>query len=116
MRSSRPPGESFVQTNRCWPAAAERGVRPLHMSFEIIFITEGPESVPAAEIQFGGQRLCNVRFSPAGAPQIEFVQDLYVGGDVEMVFPFAEFQTTVQLAIHDLAAWLQKLADGPTEA
>ena len=86
------------------------------MSFEILFITEGSECTPAAEIQFSGQRLCILRFSEAGLPQIEFVQDLYVGRTVEMIFPLAEFQETVQLAVDDLAAWLQNLADGRAEA
>ena len=86
------------------------------MSFEIIFITEGAESTPAAEIQFNRQRLCIVRFSAAGAPQMEFVQDLYIGREVEMVFPLAEFQATAQLAVDDLAAWLRNLADGRAEA
>ncbi len=86
------------------------------MSFETIFITEGQEITPAAEIQFSGQRLCIVRICAAAAPQIEFVQDLYVGRDVVMAFPLAQFQEAVQLAIDDLAAWLRSLADGRAEA
>jgi hypothetical protein len=86
------------------------------MQFEIIFITEGRDSNPAAEIQFNDQRLCVVRFSPPGTPQIEFVQDLYVGRNTEMVFPLADFQETIQLAVDDLAAWLQNLADRGQEA
>jgi hypothetical protein len=68
------------------------------MSFEIIFITDGPDDNSAAEIQFNGQRLCILRRSDSGAPQIEFMQDLYVGRDVTMVFPFAQLQEAVQLA------------------
>jgi hypothetical protein len=86
------------------------------MSFEIIFITEGPDSTPAAEIQFGGQRLCIARFSAAGSSEIEFVKDLYVGRDVEMIFPLAEFLKTVQLAVDDLALWQQDLSNGRAEA
>ncbi len=80
------------------------------MSFEIILVTEGLELTPAAEIQFNGQRLAIVRFHEPGLPQIEFVQDLYVGRSVAMVFPLVEFQETIRLAIDDLAAWLQNLA------
>lgn len=65
------------------------------MQFEILFITEGCDSTPAAEIQFNRQRLCIVRFSPPGTQQIEFVQDLYIGRSTEMVFPLADFQETV---------------------
>jgi hypothetical protein len=86
------------------------------MSFEIIFITEGLDSTPAAEIQFGGQRLCIARFSQANFPQIEFVKDFYVGRDVEMIFPLEEFLKTIQLAIDDLALWLQSLSNGPAVA
>ena len=86
------------------------------MQFEIIFITEGRESAPAAESQFNCQRLCIVRFSPPGTPQIEFVQDLYVGRSTEMVFPLADFQETVQLAVDDLTTWLQNLAERGPEA
>lgn len=85
------------------------------MSFEIIFITGDPKTTPAAEIQFDGQRLCVVRLSVAGAPQIEFVQDLYIGREVEMAFPLTQFQETVQIAVDDLAAWLLNL-DGRAEA
>ena len=86
------------------------------MQFEITSITEGRDSTPAAEIQFNSQRLCIVRFSPPGTPQIEFVQDLYVGRSTEMLFPLAEFQETVQLAVDDLAVWLQNLAERGPEA
>ena len=84
------------------------------MSFEILYITEGSECTPAAEIQFSGQRLCVLRFSEAGLPKIEFVQDLYVGRAVEMSFSLAEFQEAVQVAVDGLATWLQNLADGRT--
>ena len=86
------------------------------MEFEIIFISEGKACIPAAEIQFKGQRLCIVRYSSPGNPQIEFVQDLYVDRPVEMIFPLADFQETVQIALDDLAAWLAKLEAHRTEA
>ena len=85
------------------------------MSFEIIFITENSEANPAAEIQFKGQRLCVIRFS-AGAPQLELLQDLYVGRNVEMVFPVADFNDTVRQAVAGLASWLENLSNGPAEA
>jgi hypothetical protein len=86
------------------------------MSFETIFITEGPDGTPAAEIQFNQQRLCLVRFLAAGAPQIEFVQDLYVERAVVMAFPLQQFQETIQQATDDLASWQQNLADDRSEA
>ena len=86
------------------------------MSFEILFITEDPECTPAAEIQFNEQRLCIVRLPRGNVPQIEFVQDLYVGRTVQMTFPLAQFQEIVQVAVDGLAAWLQNLADGRPEA
>lgn len=81
------------------------------MAFQILFITEGDAINPAAEIQFDHQRLCIVRFSPAGAPELEFVQDLYVGGDVAMIFPFEEFMDTLRIALDDLVAWRQNLEE-----
>ena len=86
------------------------------MSFEIIFITEGLDATPAAEVQFNRQRLCIVRLSDTDGPEIEFVQDLYVGRDVKMVFPIAEFQEQIQLATGDLASWHRNLANDRTEA
>lgn len=86
------------------------------MSFEIIFITEGQDDSPAAEIQFNGQRLCIVRLLAAETPQIEFVKDVYVGRDVKMIFPYSQFQEQVQLAISDLVSWQRNLASGRTEA
>lgn len=62
------------------------------MSFDIIFITEGPDDTPAAEIQFNGQRLCIVRLLAADAPQIEFLTYLYMGRDVRMIFPYLQLQ------------------------
>ena len=86
------------------------------MSFEIIFVTEDSGSSPATEIQFKGQRLCIIRFSLAGVPNIEFVQDLYVGLDVKMEFPLAEFHEAVQFAAAELVAWVKAISDGETEA
>jgi len=86
------------------------------MSFEIIFITEGPGDTPAAEIHFNGQRLCIVRLLVADEPQIEFLTDLYVGRDIRMVFPYIQLQEQVQLATNDLASWQRNLASGRTEA
>ena len=86
------------------------------MSFEIIFITEEPNGTPAAEIQFNQQRLCLVRFSPAGVPQIEFIQDLYVGRDVVMTFPLQQFQETIRRATDDLASWRGNISDARSEA
>ena len=86
-----------------------------NVKFEIIFISEGKACIPAAEIQFNGQRLCIVRYPSPGSPQIEFVQDLYVGRNVHMIFPLADFQETVQIALGDLAAWLEKLEAHGTE-
>lgn len=78
------------------------------MSFEIIFITEQAGSVPATEIQYGGQRLCVIRL-PAEAPEIEFVQDLYVAQAVEMTFGLDEFMETLRLATDDLRSWMANL-------
>ena len=86
------------------------------MAFEIIFITEGREDTPAAEIQFNGQRLCIVRLLAMDTPQIEFLTDLYVGRNVKMVFPYAEFQEQVELATSDLASWQSNFASGRAEA
>jgi hypothetical protein len=80
------------------------------MSFEIIFITEQPESNPAAEIQFGGQRLCVIRIASSGHPEIEFVQEIYVGRNVEMTFPVTEFLGTIHRAVDELGSWSQRLA------
>ncbi|GLQ99156.1 hypothetical protein [Dyella mobilis] len=81
------------------------------MAFEILFITEDPDITPAAEIQFAGQRVCIIRLSRHGSPEIEFVKDRYLGKDVEMVFPLKDFVETVELAVSDLASWLDKLAE-----
>lgn len=81
----------------------------MHMQFEILFVSEGHDGTPAAEIQFNGQRLCIIRHSLQRIPQIEFVRDLYVGRATEMIFPLADFQKTVQIAVADLADWLRKL-------
>lgn len=85
------------------------------MQFEILSITEGNDGTPAAEIQFNRQRVCLIRFSSSGAPQIEFLQDLYVGRSTEMIFPLSSFQEAVQQAVDDLAAWLQNLAERESE-
>lgn len=86
------------------------------MSFETLFITVGTESAPAAEIQFGGQRLCVVRLSQASEPQVEFVQDLYVGRSVRMEFPLSDFNATIKKAVDDVADWQNNLADGRDDA
>jgi len=86
------------------------------MAFETIFITEGREDTPAAEIQFNGQRLCIVRLLAMDTPQIEFLTDLYVSRNVKMIFPYAEFQEQVELATSDLASWQSNLAGGRAEA
>lgn len=79
------------------------------MRFEIIFITEGPESTPAAEIQFLGQRLCVVRLVGAEATEVTFVQDVYANRPVDMTFPLDEFQDVVNVAAGDLADWNRRL-------
>jgi hypothetical protein len=88
----------------------------MNMSFETIFITEGRAANPAVEIQFKGQRLAVIRFDAAGSPQIEFVQDTYVGREVKMAFPVMQLQETVQQAVSDLAAWIRNLTDDRAEA
>lgn len=65
--------------------------------FEVIFMTDEPDSNPAAEIQYGGQRLCVIRLR-SGKPEIEFVQDLYVGKPVGMTFELNKFTVTLKLA------------------
>ena len=86
------------------------------MSFEVLFITEDSGSSPATEIQFKGQRLCIIRLSLGGVPNIEFVRDLYVGLDVKMIFPLAEFHEAVEFAVTELVAWVKAISDGETEA
>ena len=80
------------------------------MSFEIIFITEGEDTVPAAEIQYCGQRLCILRCTSTDTHEIHFVQDLYVGRNVEMTFPLLEFISNINLAAEDLSSWVKQLA------
>lgn len=82
------------------------------MSFEIIFITEGPDCTPAAEIQFSGQRLCVIRYLPSGTTEVTFVKDLYADRDVDMTFPLHEFTNTANRAARELKAWLENLAGG----
>ncbi|MDG2526102.1 hypothetical protein P6166_12120 [Stenotrophomonas sp. HITSZ_GD] len=79
------------------------------MRFEIIFITEGPETSPAAEIQFLGQRLCVLRLVGGNATEVTFLQDVYLNKPVDMTFPLAEFQDVVSMAIGDLTDWDQRL-------
>ncbi|WP_433853253.1 hypothetical protein [Stenotrophomonas nitritireducens] len=86
------------------------------MPFEIVFITEGRDDSPAAEVQFNGQRLCIVRLLASDAPQIEFLTDLYVGRDVKMVFPYSQFQEQIQLATSELTSWQREIASGRAEA
>lgn len=86
------------------------------MQFEIIFITEGAGSTPAAEIQYDGQRLCILRVLSTVNPEIEFVQDLYIERSGERVFPLNELLHTIQLAVDGLTSWRQNLADGRAEA
>ncbi|MGY3265556.1 hypothetical protein [Lysobacter sp. HA35] len=84
-------------------------------SFEILFITEGEECSPAAEIQFAGQRLCVVRLSDAG-PKLQFDLQGYVGRPPPGDVPLDAFMATVRLAAGDLADWSDTLAVGPEEA
>jgi len=87
--------------------------------FELLFVTEGESANPAAEIQFGGQRLCIVRPSPEhpGQFDVEFLTDLYVlPQSVKMVFPAEAFINVLQQARSDLQAWLSNLARAGTQA
>jgi hypothetical protein len=86
------------------------------MSFEIIFITEGEEARPAAEVQYKGQRVCILRCTSADSHEIHFVQDVYVGLETEMTFPLQEFITNINVAATDLSSWVKQLALGNHEA
>lgn len=77
--------------------------------FEIIFITEGDDASPAAEIQFRGQRLCVLRECGAST-EIEFVEDKYLGKSVSMQFPLANFSRVTDLARRELTQWRANIA------
>lgn len=80
-----------------------------------MFITEGEECAPAAEIQFSGQRLCIVRLSSEG-PMLDFGVDGYKERPPLGSVPAEGFAATVELAVSDLAAWSGNLTSGPEEA
>jgi hypothetical protein len=86
------------------------------MSFEIIFITKGQDAQPAVEIQYSGQRLCILRCTSTDSQEIHFVQDLYVGRDIEMTFALQEFIANINLAAADLSSWVKQLALDPPDA
>ena len=74
--------------------------------FELLFLTEGPDADPAAEIQFGGQRLCVLREDALGSTEIEFVADKYIlEQEVVMKFPLESFTCSVEIAKRELHAW-----------
>jgi len=80
-------------------------------SFETIFITEGRAGNPAAEIQFGGQRLCVVSMAGPGQFAIEFPSNLYVlPQQVRMVFALQAFTSVLQQSCRDLEAWVGNVA------
>ncbi len=110
IQSRGPPCEHCIQiiVRRVGPLSQALGL--FSMSFEIIFITEGEDAQPAAEIQYRGQRLCILRYTIIDSHEIHFVQDLYVGCNIEMTFPLHEFITNINVAAADLRLWVENLA------
>ena len=72
--------------------------------FKIVFITEGKECSPAAEIQFGGQRLCVIRLGDDG-PEVELTPDYFTDRPPVTAFPLNEFIAVADTAAKDLATW-----------
>ena len=79
--------------------------------FKIVFITEGDDCVPAAEIRFDGQRLCIIRLDDDG-PVLELVQDHFTDRPPVTTFPLSEFMLVADTAAKDLVAWSANLSHG----